>query len=283
LQSAYTAAALIPVIVVYALAYRIVSHSTKPPGFFSWVTAHSPDSGFSFNPLTSALLSVRGTLRLFFGGKLSDFLRDGISKGALLALLLATIVFCVCAWHAARDFRMPRPANESLVWTVVYVAFLFFWMPQNTFYRLFYLPPLIAILFTTLRPASTVKLFVPILLIWNFAFAIYPQSRTKLNAPLAFALAERSHWPPGTRILYDRFHPDLWTISYFNPQAAWIWLPDTDPDRLLEQGPLWLEETAYERIASSSSGRQWLAAHEQSGQLIQYTDPKHTFRFHCMR
>ena len=288
----YAATALIPVAAAYAFSYRAGADRATFAGFLSWVTWHAPDSNFSFSPVTNALLSLRGTFRLFFGGKVGDFVGDGISKAVFLALIAATAAFCIGSWRIVRGLKFSSPPVTLAAWAGVYSAFLFFWMPQNTFYRLFYLPPLIAVLFTTLRGVDLpVRLFVPALLLWNFAFEIYPQSRADLNAPLSFALAQRDRWPPGTPIVFSRFHPDLWTISYFNQQAAWIGMPQPDLDQLerhLEEArkdhqPLWVEQTTYEPIASDPNGRQWLAAHEQPTDLIQFHDAKHVFLFHCMK
>src|SRR5581483_12413031 len=121
--------------------------------------------------------------------------------------------------------RFTGPPLDVLVWTGIYLAFLFFWMPQNTFYRLFYLAPLITLLVAVLPrwPASHAGRLLPaVLLLWNFVFVAYPQSHPEYNAPLQFALSERNTWPPGTPIVFHNFHPDLWTISYFTPQAAWF-------------------------------------------------------------
>jgi hypothetical protein len=65
--------------------------------------------------------------------------------------------------------------------------------------------------------------------------------------------------------------------------------PDLDQlERHLEEArkdhqPLWVEQTTYEPIASDPNGRQWLAAHEQPTDLIQFHDAKHVFLFHCMK
>jgi len=109
------------------------------------------------------------------------------------------------------------------------------------------------------------------------------------NAPLRFALAQHEHWPPGTPIAIHTFHPDLWTISYFNQQAAWIGFDKMDLDRL-EQNliaarqrgqPLWLEATAYDFLSADPAGRRWLASHPAPA-LLRFQDPKHEFRFYAV-
>jgi len=170
---AYLATALIPVAAAYLGAYTAVSNRMALPNLFSWVTSHSTDSGFYFNPLSDAGFSIRGTLRLFFGGRLGDFVGDGISSAAFAVLLIATASFLVCLWRAVRKgVTCVPPPPHLFVWAGVYAAFLFVWMPQNTFYRLFYLPALIAILASMLRDAAATRrgvwLFVPVLMAWNF-------------------------------------------------------------------------------------------------------------------
>ena len=98
-----------------------------------------------------------------------------------------------------------------------------------------------------------------------------PQSRPESNAPLRFATAQRNTWAPGVPIVFHTFHPDLWTISYFNLQASWISIENAGFRRVDEsldysqsqKSPLWLEVTAYDFIAAKPEGRQWLALHER--------------------
>jgi hypothetical protein len=293
---AFTASALIPVAASYLAGYRAVSNDATITGLCSWITSRSSDSAFSFDPLTNAALSLRGTFRLLFGGRLSYFAGDGQSKTVLAVLIIATVSFLLCLWRAVRGRdEVSFPPHHLLAWMSVYAAFLFFWMPQNTFYRLFYLPPLIAILATMLRHAPMTRivvwLFVPVLSLWNFVFLVYPESRSEFNVPLRFGLAQQNAWPPGTPIMFHRFHPDLWTISYFNQQAAWIGIEQPDLNELernleyarSERKPLWLEATAYDLIAANPEGRRWLAMHERPGELRKFRDKKHEFRFHCVR
>jgi hypothetical protein len=288
---AYCATALTPVAIAYAWAYRAVH---PPGGFFGWITSHSSDSAFSFNPLRDVAYTLRGTLRLFFGGRLPDVVRNPLSEAACVLLACAAIAFLFYAWRA-RPLRWPSPPIALLLWVSAYVAFLFFWMPQNTFYRLFYLAPLVLILVMGLNDAPTAHragfLFAAVLSLWNFVFLTYPESRAEFNAPLRFALAQHDAWAPGSAIVFHRFHPDLWTISYFNQQAAWFGLDQADlgdMERDLayarsQNKPLWVEETAYELVAGTSEGRKWLMEHERVDELLRFKDEKHEFVFHCIR
>jgi len=288
---AYCAAALAPVAIAYVWAYQ----AAKPAeGFLRWLTSHSPDSGFSLNPLRDFAYTLRGTARLLFGGRLPDVVRNSVSAAACVLLACAVVAFLLYAWRA-RPFLWSPPPSVLLLWVSVYAAFLFFWMPQNTFYRLFYLAPLVLILAMALDDAPQVHragfLFAAVLLLWNFLFLAYPESRAEFNVPLRFALAQHDAWPSGSAIVFHRFHPDLWTISYFNPQAAWMGLERadlSDMERDLayarsQNKPLWVEQTAYEFVAGTAEGRKWLMEHERVDELLRFKDEKHEFVFHSIR
>lgn len=291
---AYSIAALVPVGIAYLAACRVVFGDIRIPQLLSWVVYHSPDSGFSFQPLRDLALTLRGTLRLLFGGKPDAFVGDLFSKLALAAAIVTIAMFLGAMWRARETMRFSRPPRALLAWLAVYVAFLFFWMPQNTFYRLYYLPPMIAAGMLSLGPRFPFRAaaqLAAILFLWNLGLDIYPQSRIESNAPLRFALLQRSAWPPGTPIVFHHFHTDLWTISYFDSQAAWMGLDGPD---LAELGrdldyahrvekPLWVEADAYNMIASTPEGRAWLAQHERPAERIEYRDSKHDFRFYCAR
>ncbi len=243
-MAAYASAAIIPSALAFVVAYIVVSSNATLPGFLSWLTSHSPDSGFSFNPITNLAFSVRGTFRLLIGGKLGDFVGDGISKAALAALVIAVVSCAAGWWRAVRmRTRVSVPPLDLIVW------------------------------------------------VGNFLFLVYPESRPQFNAPLRFALDHRNVWPPGTPILFHRFHPDLWTISYFSPQAAWIGIEEADLGQLerdlayarTEKKPLWMEATAYDLVVASPYGQRWLAVHEVPSELLEFRDAKHEFRFHCLR
>lgn len=287
-KALYAAASLGPVAAAYLLAAREVGVPLA-----TWITAHSSDSGFSFDLPRNLGLTLAGTARLFFGGRLS-----AVRPGPATLATLAALVCCAAAlvWQLARGGRprFARPSWRMLAWIAIYAAFLFFWMPQNVFYRLFYLPPLVVALACALRPTRTARhvpaLACAVVALWNFAFLTLPQSRAENNAPLRFALEQRALWPPGTPVAFHRFHPDLWTISYFTPECSWIGLDTADTarlDRALEDArtrdqSLYLEQTAYDFLAADANGRRWLAAHESAG-LLHFHDPRHDFRFYRVR
>ena len=282
---AYAAAAVAPAAAVYLLAYRTVSGGWDLASFHAWLTTHSPDSGFSFNAIGDLGLTLRGTLRLFFGGQVAGpWAVAGVAAGVLAVGLAAWRWWPRTGGQAKAGAALP-----DVIWLGVYAAFLFFWMPQNTFYRLFYLAPLV-----WLAGARTNR-FLPrllclVLLVWNAAFVIYPQSRVEKNVPLRFALEQRDRWPSGTPIAFHQFQSDLWTISYFNPQVSWIGMPVMDVAVLesaraeagLRGQPLWLEATAYDAAEADEAGRRWLVSHPVTN-MMRFRDPKHEYRFYEVR
>ncbi len=164
-------------------------------------------------------------------------------------------------------------------------------MPQNTFYRLFYLAPLILLAAVWRQGARALPILAAALFLWNAAFFIVPESRVANNPPLRFALQQLDRWPAGVPIVFHTFHPDLWTISYFNQQAAWIGFPDPDfalLDRNLAAArsigqPLWIEATAYDFLAASEDGRRWLSEHEDESRDVDFRERSREFRFYAMR
>lgn len=214
----------------YGAAYHFASHRAAVTSFAGWLTYHA-EVPFVFNPISGAGWLILGTARLFAGGKLEP-----------VAFLAAPISLALLLWAGrtiirSRDqLRSIRPSGPLLVWVGIYVGFLFIWEPYNTFYRLFYLTPLVALVAVATRalPARPLAAIAAALLCWNFLVYIYPNSRVERNSLLVFALAHQRQWPPGTGIIFSQLVPDLWTISYFNPQVSWIPLEHPDPVRVAE-------------------------------------------------
>jgi hypothetical protein len=127
----------------YFLCFHFATGQWGLAEYWHWITWHTPDSSFSFNVARNAWLSLRGTARLFVGGKFGQFHSGFLELAILLALVGVGALFVLKAEPAT---ERPRPTAFLVSWIAVYVVFLFFWLPQNTFYRLFYLPPVILLL-----------------------------------------------------------------------------------------------------------------------------------------
>ncbi len=234
-------------IVASAYVWAYYMRDWQPPmPFLAWVASHSTDSSFTFNLARNLALSARGTLRLFFGGKLSRAAGEMWMLIAAAAVLIALAASLVYALHNARrpDWRKAVDA-PLLLWLTAYAIFLVFWLPQNTFYRVYYLPPLILLAARVWPRASQVRIVAAILCVWNLAFSIGPHSRVENNRPLAFALEQRARWKPGTMILHGFPHNDLRTIAYFNPQTRWVWAQYWNGETAPE---MWVESSVADKV-----------------------------------
>jgi hypothetical protein len=287
----YSATSFLIVAGVYAGVYRHISYDGS---FWDWITTHSTDSSFSFSIFHNAIVSIRSNLQLFFGGKISAFRIDVVTITGISGLAFAIGWLIKLRGEIRKGFekigtRLTKPwfleCGPFIVWMFVYLIFLFFWIPKNTFYRLFYLPAIVFLIGIGGRPwkekAGQILIpFVFVLFFWNFAFFIYPNARTENNEILDFALRHKTDWPEGTTIVFNEFHPDLWTIRYFNPQAAWA-----GKDGLAQitesaiHSPLWLEGTAYDALKQQPEGDRWLADHIDRSRSLVFQSRKHRIRF----
>jgi len=167
----------------------------------SWAASYSPDADTGFNLWSNIRYSLRGHVRLFFGGRFN--LLNGLINPPVIVLIISLIsvagflIFDVFRgllhrrW--VRVFRLATRQKTvlllSLFWVFLYVVFLFFWLPQNTFYRLFYLPALILLLGLLLASIQdrtskprTLAAFVIVVALANFLFLMYPFSHLPRDA-----------------------------------------------------------------------------------------------------
>lgn len=292
---AFSAAAFVLIVTVYAVAFYFASGSFEIVRFWLWTTsASAEETDFSF--WTSLGFSLRGQVRLFFGGRFNA-LRGLMNPGVVLLLVVFAVVVALLvaavlwnlATHKCRRRRarlLPRQKTVlllALVWAFSYLVFLFFWLPQNTFYRLFYLPSLVLMLGLALaalpqiaeRRTYVVALFVAAVSLANFLFLIYPFSHAKKFPPLAFSLEMRREWPAGTVVYYGATNSDASLVRYFNPQTNWLLLPDRPPPGA--RG--WLETTAIDRLSVTAEGAQWLREQTQPDGLRELNTSAHRIRF----
>src|SRR5262249_54354087 len=182
------------------------------------------------------------------------------------------------------------------VWVGIYLCFLL-WIPFNTFYRLFYLPPLVALIGVALASASgaaepsrrryRLAMFVALLALSNFLFLIYPYSQTQKNKPLLLALEMNAVWPPGTVVYYDIDNSDANLFRYIDPQTLWKQLPpesagvsEDELKQVYRDGhAAWLEATAIDKFSSTTVGSNWLKAHARNESWREIKDPAYNIRF----
>jgi len=192
----FSAVAAVLIIAAYAYLFYLASGTFNLYRLLSWTASYSPDADTQFNLWSNLRYSLRGLVRLFLGGRF-NLLKDRVNPFVifLFAALVATFVYVI--FNVVRTLaililvgRVPKLRLETrqktvlllaLLWTFLYVVFLFFWLPQNTFYRLFYLPALILLFGLLLaakphRSSRTLAAFVVAVALANFLFLIYPFS-----------------------------------------------------------------------------------------------------------
>lgn len=249
---------------VYFACFHAVTGRSDVQSYTSWIAYHTPDSHFSLQIFRSIGLSLLGTARLFAGGGVRLFQAGIVSVVAVVIAVAGVLLLGRLRSSVSRS-----PVALCGVWLAVYALFLLFWMPQNTFYRLFYWPPLamLAALWLERRPRIA-AVFIPALALWNFLFFVYPHSRPESNRVLTVAKAMRGVWKPGAIVFEGSFHTDNWLIWYFNPEVIFKDL-DGDPEGEIESAgrtrEVWLEESGTARLRSTAGGPQWLVQHARPG------------------
>ena len=184
-----------------------------------------------------------------------------------------------------------------MLWIVPYVLFLSVWLPHNTFYRLFYLPPLILLLGILLidyekRGARRrLRLLLCVLAkgLSNSIFLIYPSGQLQTNRPLSFALRLNRIWGESTRVYYRMYHPDNWIIRYFNPGTEWRALNVENLESFEKevealQGrsiTAWLDTSAGDALNNGPvPQREWFRRHTRDEDTYQLVDGRHNIRFY---
>jgi hypothetical protein len=278
----------------YYTCFHIATGQSDLPGYLRWIAWHTPDSSFTFGVARNALLTLRGTLRLLLGGRAGSFHSGPVELAVLVALFGVGLV--VVLRSGAGRARQPAPATSPRMapflwsWVAVYAGFLFFWLPQNTFYRLFYLPPLLLLAGSALRRwAGRRALFAVAATLgaWNYLFYIHPNSLVETNTVVRAALAMHPVWKQGTWVYQGSFNPDNWTVFCFNPQVMFKGL---DRAKLMETtGELksfeqaghesWIDQSGIELLSSDAATSQWLRAHTRPGYKREFSDSKHRVVF----
>ena len=290
----YSASAFLITAAAYYSAFYWVQGESGEHGFhsfLSWITYHSPDVTVSWHGGSNTFYSLRGNLRLFLGGRPSWTVREWpaftIGMASILVILLSTFVYRLARhWSKVEPFLQRAPGVNSkfkplaalaTVWIFPYLVFLFFWLPANTFYRLFYLPALVLLagIFLSTYEKSLegtrryqAALLLAAMALSNLTFDVFPNSQVKSNPPLAFAVEMGRIWDQQTSIYYGTFNADNWTIRYFNPETKWKQWPADLASLEVElrqirqtAGSAWLDTTARDLILSTRGGCEWLAAH----------------------
>jgi hypothetical protein len=287
----------------YFSCFYVATHKLDLAAFARWITSYSPDASFTFNVGDDLRYTLRGHARLFLNGRF-NLIKGLVNPFILILIASLAICFCALCYFVFKNFSRPtlkslrslmnnsrtRPlVLLSAMWTVIYLAFLFVWLPHNTFYRLFYLPALILLVgliasarydFATYRPTYRLATFTVAMVIANFLFLIFPYSHAEKFPPTRFALEMNKEWPSGTVIFYNLENSDKSLVRYFAPATTWTLVDNPIPGMLDNQlneiyargSIVWLETTAIDRLTSTPEGAQWLSAHAKKNSRRELKD-----------
>jgi hypothetical protein len=294
---AYACTAGFSTLAIYVAVFCWRFGSFSFPGFFAFLTSHATGSGFSFSAIRNSWLTIRSWAQVFLAGKASLVRYSDWTTRFLIAVVLVSLFFLLKTALSCYRKRISIRIYDREVfrfatcWLAVYAVFLFFWMPENSFYKLFAWPAFILLLtscwksdrdrapsgkpdFGSLLIAATV-----FCALFNLSFAIVPYSRTSSNPALSFALRMSQTFKPGTVIYYDNFLVEDSFVRYFNPQTQWKRLETTtsiDQD-LQSAASVWLDPTAIRVL--STGDPDWYRRRTAGGRIEEFAGSKGPLRF----
>jgi hypothetical protein len=303
----YVMTAVPVTIVVYFSMFYLTTGSVSVRGFATWITYFSPEHGFTFSVWNNLVHTLRSQWRIFLGGR-ADFVRDLWGPVILTMVAVSLLVVLAFFWQmlrrvselkaavttAIRGLAQFKPLTTlCIIWALVYIVFLFFFIPQNAFYRLFYLPALVILagtfLMTIERSPNHVRryraaLFAAVVFFSNLTLSQYPSTQMRANPPLQLALTLNQIWPAGTTVYFASSNSDNLLVRYFNPASAWV---EVSPDALTRDVsglPLtgragWLETTLIDQFESTAEGKAWLDARTLVRPEYELVNRKHRIRF----
>lgn len=296
---------------VYYLVFHAAAGSWSLSRFAAWITYFSPENGFSYHAPSNLGYTLRSQVRVFFGGR-AALVREFsgpmlISLVGLTIIVLSMLMFAVLrrlqevkAALAATSRIFPRFKSVTILsalWIAPYVVFLFFFIPQNVFYRLFYLPAILLVagaLLTAIEsePNHTRRyraaLFAVAVFFANLTFSQYPYTQLRANPPLGLALSLKKVWPIGTVVYFASPNTDGLLVRYFNPGTVWIQVGSAEITRQLDQLPraprgAWLETTLVDQLEATAEGRAWLAIHATRRSDCELVNSKFQIRFYQLK
>jgi hypothetical protein len=281
----------------YYAGFWLQQGSTRVGAFVRWLTYHSSDSAFTFSMSKNLAVTLMNYPRLFFGGTghvLQFFGPFMLVTFVVLAAMLVMLLTRTLRYRS--DLRFLRlqmepipPLVVSIVWLATYAVFLFFWLPSNTFYKLFCLPAIVVIIALAFMGYQgprryRLALFVATMALANLGFYIFPYSRPDYSQEMRFAHRMNLIWSDRTVVYYSDFIVDDWYIRYFNPQTTWKRInPQSSAKGFAQDAKLdldagrevWVDGTAASALAQGWPG---VRAHFDAAQEDDF--PKHPIRFY---
>jgi hypothetical protein len=294
-------------VAVYFATFYLATGSVSVRGFATWITYFSPEHGFTFSVWNNLVHTLRSQWRVFLGGR-AGFVRDLWGPVMLaLVVLSVTLVIVFFAVMLRRLSELKAVVTDAIqkrahfkpltrlciIWALVYTVFLFFFIPQNAFYRLFYLPALVILAATLLATIESspnhvrryrAALFAAAVFFSNLTMSQYPSTQVRANPPLQLSLTLNQTWPAGTTVYFASSNSDNLLFRYFNPGSVWV---EASPAVLARDVSVlppsgrsgWLETTLIDQFEATAEGKAWLNAHTFVRPEYELVNRKHRIRF----
>jgi hypothetical protein len=298
-------------ILSYYFSFYLQTGSGDFRTFFRWTTSLSPEPGHSFNVWGNLVYTVNGHVKLFTSGRII-FLKDSIDFWTVCLLLILLTLVVVLLLKVARNFAELKSLLASalrrdeqfhalrilcIVWIATFFIFQYFFIPQHTYYRLFYLPAILVLIGTYLvqyeampRRARRYRaaLLVAAIAVSNLIFYILPLAQARNYPPLAVALKLNEAWPPGTIVFFASRNSDNSLVRYFNPAAVWVEVNRETiaaEARKLQPGAqsVWLETSLVDLYAATSEGKRWLETHTVREPHYEFVNDKYRLQFYRLK
>jgi hypothetical protein len=307
----YCLAAPLLTILVFYYSFYLQTDRLDFQTYFKWLTSLSPEPGHTFSVWGNLSYTLNGHVKLFTSGRLL-FLKDSLDfvTIVLLAVLLALVVALVVqvirhsgelkalfttVLAGGEDFRPLRIL--CLAWILPFLIFQYFFVPQHTFYRLFYLPAIILLIGTYLRQHEMsgaggrgrygIALLVAAIALSNFVFYIRPLAQVRNYPPLEVALNLNGALAPGTVIYFASRNSDNSLVRYFNPSTTWVEInreiKPEDLERIPQGVPVWLETSLVDLYRSTPEGAKWLELHTLRRPEYEFVNDKYRLQFHQLK
>jgi len=298
----YTLAAGVPVIAAYFWVwFGVLDREWSLRAFLTWITYNGSDVYAYRSAVSSVLESLRSLMKVFFGGRISLALR--IVETPLLVLMLAVMLAALAGLVAGiRKMRTePSRIEPSLderfsrkfltTWVGGFLIFLFFWLTEYPYYRLFCLPALILLLAVPVKrfplAMNPMTAFVMFLATFNFTFMIYPYSKAESTPPIKLAGEAKAIWKSNVVVLYKEPTCDNWIMQYFNPNTNWRRVDFNDRDQVAHHireafrsgQSVWLDTSVLGHLRSSPELLRWLQGHAAMSEAWGISNGRHHIQF----
>ena len=232
---------------VYYVCAALLHDIGEPIDVVKWAVSNQSGVSPSLNPLHGLSLIPRTSSDLILGHDFG-FVRSHGSWIELCFALAAFITATVCVFKIVRRakfggavralVRLAPEVRESwkhiapvlITWVGMYLVFLIFWEPWQTYYRAFYAPALLLLFGLALSnyhrlldnaPSGAAALAVAALVLFNLAFFIVPHMRTISNTRIAAARKASKIWNERT-VIYFADHTEVdTTFEYLNEATTW--------------------------------------------------------------